>query len=69
MSTCKKPQSGKIEMQKNLLEAKNKVTHTTNQNCILPSSEEEEQKPTLILGQPTKKWVFTQAHAWGGGWT
>ena len=66
MSTCQKFQSDKIEMQASTLEAKKELTHTTNENCVLSSSGEEEQKPTLIVGQHAEKCVLTQAHVWGG---
>ena len=58
MSTCQKLRSEKIEMQTNELEAKNELTHTTNQNCTSPSFGEEEQKVILVVGQPAEKCVF-----------
>ena len=69
MSTCQKLRSEKIEMQASKLEAKNKLTHTTNRNCASPSSGEEEQKPTLVVEQHAEKCVLAQTHIWGGGWT
>ena len=69
ISTCQKFQSEKIEMQASKLEAKKKLMHTANQNCTLPSSGEQEQKPTLVVGQHAEKCVLAYAHAWRGGWT
>ena len=45
-------------MQASKLEAKNELIHTANQNCVLPSSEEEELKPTFVMGQHAEKYVF-----------
>lgn len=42
------------------MQANNELTHIANGNCALSSSEEEEQKWTLGVGQPTKKWVPAQ---------
>jgi hypothetical protein len=53
----------------NKVESKNKFTHTTNQNCALPSSKEEEQKLSLVEGRRVERCVFAHAHEWGGGWT
>ena len=44
------------------IEAKNKLMHTTNQNCVLPSPGEEEQKLALVVGQPVEKCVLLHAH-------
>ena len=40
------------------VETKNELTHTTNRKCVSPSSGEEEQKPTLVVGQPAEKCVL-----------
>ena len=49
--------------------ANNKLTHIGNQNCVLTSSGEEEQRPTVVVGKRAEKCVFAQAHVWEGGWT
>ena len=69
MSTCKKLRSEKIEMQASKLEATNELTDIANLNCTLPHSREEEQKPTLVVGQHAEKSILDQTYAWEGGWT
>ena len=56
-------------MQASNLETKNELTQTPNQNCAPPFSGEEEQKPTLVVGQHVEKCALAQAHEWEGGWT
>ena len=53
----------------NKLESNNELTHTTNQNCTLPSSGEEEQKRSLIEGRRVERYALAQALEWGGRWT
>ena len=56
-------------MKENMFEANNELTHTTNQNCASPSSEEEEQKPTPVVRPRVERCVLGRAHAWEGGRT
>jgi hypothetical protein len=46
------------------LEAKKKLTHTTNQNCVSLSFGEEEQKSSLVEGRCVERYVLVQAHEW-----
>ena len=56
-------------MQASKFVAKNKHMHTTNQNCALSFSGEEEQKLTLVVGQHAEKCILGWAHIWGRGQT
>ena len=57
------------ETNPNKLKARNELTHTSNQNCALPSSEDEEQKPILVEGRSVGRSVLDLAFEGGGGWT